>query len=208
MSRHKVSFQATPVAFARHLASYIKDPSKIEALTLREFTRCPPRADIQQMIRAHNVVKPPIWENKTIARDGDENDGEDFSVRGLVTIKKPKDLHKPLPIKEVREAVLSAVATAVADKGGHYLTGEVLLDLVARDFCLMRQEVQGAARSAVNTEARAVVARILREQGWSYLQIGKLLCKDHSSISYLIGKWDAYVARNPEVASIYAKRAI
>jgi len=79
-----------------------------------------------------------------------------------------------------------------------------LLKLVAEDMGLSADEVIGRLRFGELVAARAVIARILRERGWSYPRIGAALGgRDHSTVINLCAKWDIYAERDPLAAKAY-----
>ena len=69
-------------------------------------------------------------------------------------------------------------------------TGRQLVASVCRDFGITLDEFYGRNRQQLFVSARAVVAQILRERGWSTPKIGQLIERDHSSVLNLLGTFD------------------
>lgn len=80
-----------------------------------------------------------------------------------------------------------------------------LIEAVAADFDLSYGEVIGTNRSRRMVAARAVVARILRDRGWSTSQIGRSLRRDHSTILHLLDQWPKWRSTYPEAAAFYER---
>lgn len=78
---------------------------------------------------------------------------------------------------------------------------------VARDFGVLPADLIGAGRERNLVEARAVVARLLKDRGFSTTQTGRYLGgRDHSTIVNLLGNFDIYARRNPLVELSYLAR--
>lgn len=85
-------------------------------------------------------------------------------------------------------------------------TGRKLLQNVADAFGITYGEMIGDSRGRVFVEARAVVVAVLRERGWSFPRIGKLLGnRDHSTIIHSHRTFDINCRRNPLVERYFEK---
>jgi len=84
------------------------------------------------------------------------------------------------------------------------ITGTKLIQVVADAFNISYGELIGDGRSRRYVEARAIVIQVLRERGWSYPRIGKLLGgRDHSTIIHAWDTFDIHAKRNPLVAAVF-----
>ena len=208
---------STPLGHANRLARYITDPSTIVSYTKLEFGTSPSRELCAKLIEEHRrsrIVKP-IWENKTVAKDGVGEDGIHYKVPGLVRLPRlvePKP--KPAPVAKEKQPKLPK-----AKAKPQYVPPEIapddlysvrLLKLVASDFKIKPGDILGKDRRRRFIHARAVMIFILRERNpavWSFPQIGKFLGgRDHSSIINLWRQRDDWLARYSDIATFYAKR--
>lgn len=83
-----------------------------------------------------------------------------------------------------------------------------LIEAVAAEFGLSYGEVIGTGRTRRFVAARAVVARILRDRGWSTTQIGRWLHRDHSTIIHLLAHWPQWMKSCPEAAAFYERERV
>jgi len=60
------------------------------------------------------------------------------------------------------------------------------LDNAAYDFFIQRVDIMSERREEPLPEARRVVAKSLRQHGYSYPSIGRAMNKDHSTIMYMV----------------------
>jgi hypothetical protein len=80
-----------------------------------------------------------------------------------------------------------------------------LIDRVANAFEISHGELIGSGRSRKFIAARAVVARVLRNRGWSTSQIGKVLRRDHTTILHLLDRWPFWSHRFPEASVLFER---
>ena len=97
------------------------------------------------------------------------------------------------------------VATAMAARYRRD-QGEPLLEEVAGIFGVSVASLRKKDRRAVLADARAVVAFLLRERGWTLMEIAGLLERDHSTVHHLIRRvkrsWELQaMAKIDQVAS-------
>lgn len=169
-------------AYAYNCASYIKDPIRIQSLTRRAYGVTVPMAYIESCLK-HHANKRAYGVN--IPDWPNDADGEDYRV-------------KPV-----------AVPVVAQHRGPVRLLGSELVKSVASDFGLTIHDLRGQGRFAVLVDARAVVARIMRDRGLSYQQIGRFLGgRDHSTTLNLVDKFDICQRRNPTVAESYLRHRV
>lgn len=93
---------------------------------------------------------------------------------------------------------------AIHNPGEGRLPAREITLRVADMFGLTADELTGPSRKSVNVNARAVVARILRDRGISYPRIGRLIGRtDHSTAIHIVSNFDVYCRRDPRVALAY-----
>lgn len=69
--------------------------------------------------------------------------------------------------------------------GYHRRSANDLVLSVGKDFGALPEELRGASVRRHLSDARCVIAVVLRSRGWSYPQIGQLLNRDHSTVMYM-----------------------
>jgi hypothetical protein len=176
----------TPHSYAAHLASYIASPLKIEKLVALEFDKVPPLREIADM-RFH--VEQQNKRFKRLSAFG----LEEVAELKLRTYPKSGTVYAPVHVE---------IAEGAADLSPRSHR-EVVVS-VAKAFGLTYADVVGRARHTALVCARSVAARILRDRGNSYPQIGRYLGnRDHSTIINLVTKYEARVARHPEMGVVY-----
>lgn len=78
------------------------------------------------------------------------------------------------------------IAAAFADRQNRRLTlGEGLRREVAAMFGLSVDDLTGKSRRADITDARSLLSYMLRERGFQYAEIGRLLNRSYATIYYL-----------------------
>lgn len=180
----------TPQAYARHLATYIASPTKIEAYTRLEFGEAPTLHAIANMRRQVEVsgktyrnARRELWE---VERESEpkprtyDNSRTVYVPAHVVLPEKPQ----PAIIRSHKDVVTS----------------------VAHGFGLTYEAVTGARRFTVLVCARSVAAKILQERGNSLPQIGRYLGgRDHSTIHNLLVTYDDRVKSHPQMAVVYER---
>jgi hypothetical protein len=202
----------TPSAYARHLATYIASPTKIEAYTRVEFGRAPPLHEIARMrLRVERAAKRecrPGW-----IKDGTERDGVDFAPASL--------LPRTLPPKPVKARIVRVPAEPkpprchLAPWRFEDMPDRVrtIFDQVILAFDITGEELTSKARSKRFVIARAVACRLVRSilnanggHIYSLPRIGLYLGgRDHSTVCHAIAQFDTYRKQYPEVAEVYEK---
>jgi len=82
-------------------------------------------------------------------------------------------------------------------KPGEPFTSEDLVLLVARVFDKLPSEIKGRGRSQALVKPRRVIAKILRQRGWSYPRIGDVLGgRDHSTAINLLHNFEYHYSRS------------
>jgi hypothetical protein len=89
-------------------------------------------------------------------------------------------------------------------KPGLPLSGSQLIQTVSDIFDVSYGEIIGEGRARPFVEARAVIVQVLRQRGWSYPRIGKLLGnRDHTTIMHAHDTFGIHAKRNPLVAATF-----
>lgn len=189
-----------PNEMARHLATYIKDPSTIRAYVLNNFARAPSLDYIKAEIEKNN---------RPFSRDIEEpqpSDAEEFAPTFRANRVKPvKAKPKPEPIpEEIVERFLrlpEPTQKHVKPDGAAFL-----VDSVGEDFQLSPKSMRGPSRFKCMFHARSVVVKLLREQGWSYPRIGRALGgRDHSTVINSHAMFETYAQRDSRVLESYMR---
>lgn len=220
---------ATPVSYAKHLASYISDPSTIRAHVKTEWGRAPSIDIIRKMME--EVRKPKRIEGYSLCESryrplfkcGHPETANNIVI-GLNGIDKCKacedrkwrlakqredarqarirvQLIRERMEHEAKLAEIKETLAKVAPPDGpkRKLIGNELIAEAARFFNLTHADVVGEDRHSLFVDARCVVSLIMKERGLSFPQIGRFLKRDHSSIINLVRKAPERMARNPSM---------
>lgn len=188
-ARRKLTFdERPPLSMARDMAKWCNDPSKIAAYVNNYYggkrvTReeCAQMIWRRQNVRTRNI---PDWPEEK----------PKLTLVDPIGPFKPKLKKPPEPKPEPKP---------VPDAGFDY---RVLIDRVATSFGITHGEIIGDCRRKVFVEARAVVIAVLKERGWSYNRIRKVLNqRDHSSAINAMEKLHIYARRNPNVVKCYLR---
>lgn len=183
-----MDFQS-PEHTAKHLATYISDPSKIFAYVKNNWGRSPDLDKIKSYIPKH-IIRQDIGEPT-------EADAEDYRLRTFAM---------PEPVK--KEWVAPNPTNRPWPKWykphGQRIAAADLIRKVAYDFNMTPAELIGGGNAATFVGARAVVIKILRQRGHSYPVIGRILGgRDHSTVINSYRNFDYYAKRDPRVAEAY-----
>lgn len=189
----------TPRSYAAHLATYIASPLKIEKLVALEFDQVPPLHEIAEL-RYRVERERKTFAHQGFIKDKEDHDGDHFMVRSF--------LRPPAPRTYTNSRTVYVPAhVEVQDDFDHGLNVRNHRDLIAAAasaFSLTYEEVVSPDRHTPHVCARSVAARILRERGNSYPQIGRYLGgRDHSTAINLHRKFDERAKRHPQIQVAY-----
>lgn len=181
----------SPEHTAKHLATYISDPSKIFAYVKSNWGRSPSLDQIKGYI-----PKPVIRQDIGEPTDAD---GDDYRPRGFALQqpvkrewKAPQPTNRPWPKWYKPHSQRLSAASLIRN--------------VAYDFNVSPTDITGLNRSSDLIGARAVIAKILRQRGHSYPVIGRVMGgRDHSTIINSCKNFSFYAKRDPRVAEAFHK---
>lgn len=193
----------TPQSYARHLATYIASPTKIESLTRIEFGEAPPLHTIAEMrFAVERETKSFRQRSRHWSRDSQATDGNHYAVPSLIKVARPPRVRDyihvaPLPIEEHHENPFLSL----------YRVGSRVIESVARDFGMTSADILGKRRHNELVDARAVVAMTLKRWGRkSYPEIGRIMGgRDHSTVIHAVQNFDIYCRRNVTVSASYER---
>ena len=190
----------SPAHQARYLATYISDPSTIQAYCMNSWGTAPSIERIKKLrsdylnTRRHysRVVEKPC------------RDDGDIQRLGALPVAKPVEITPEPPIepKKVLDRPMKLVwpehrPTSFFDLGE-------LIDSVAKDFDISHGELIGSDRGRVFVHARWVVWRILRDRGWSNRRAALALNRtDHSTVIHAMENFDVRAKHWPRVGASY-----
>lgn len=189
----------TPEGYAAHLATYIASPTKIERLVGLEFDRVPPLREIADMrYRVEQAARRSVYSFASV-RGRPSDDAIDWQPRTFVAKRETKP--EPQPERE-RDYII--IETTPSNPFVGPFMASNLVKSVAQDFRFSVDEMCGERRHKPFVHARAVVARILKERGWSYPRIAHAIGRaDHTTVINAVEKFDIYVRANPQVQQSY-----
>lgn len=189
----------TPLSYAAHLASYIASPLKIEKLVAIEFDKVPPLHEIAELRykveREHKAFRRPAF-----VKDKEAGDGEHFAVRSLLRAPAPRTYPNSRTIYIPAHVEVSADFHAELTVRCH----RDLITASGKAFNLTYEDVIGPVRRTRHVCARTVAARLLRDRGNSFPQIGRFLGgRDHSTAINLCANFDVRARRFPQIQEVY-----
>ena len=185
-----------PEQQARHLARYISCPSTIRAHCINNWGRSP---DVMQ-IKAWQAPK----RTRAIA---EPKDTDALQPRiGILPVAKPK----PVKVAKVVFAAPKPPKAGLKPWPKWYIPparcfiASDLIASVAEAFRMTPADITGDGREQRFVHARAVVVRIMRDRGWSFPRIGRVLGgRDHSTTINAASKFDIYARQNDQVVAVY-----
>lgn len=222
----------SPTAYAKHLAGYMADPSKVYALTSRSYSRNVPTLEqCAEWIakRQADAIKPldrprdlnfgrcghPKAGNTVITIDGNEickqcEDKRAAAVklraehdRARVAMFAAKASEKTAKRRKLI-ALHRAKNTDKADNTAALVRvhSDFVADIAAR-FGFTLAEIKGSSRQQMYVDARAVIAMALKARGNSYPQCARYMGRIcHSTIINLCDTFPARAAKHPHLQAI------
>lgn len=189
----------TPETYARHLASYISSPTKIEALTRIEFGRAPALHKIADMRVAVEKKGDRHYRSARVEYLREQQAAMDEAKRLL---KKAEAVvqaeHEAETLRIPREPVGNPFLMS-------YRLTRALAESVAADFRISPAQLLGKGRSRIFVEARAVVVKLAVDAGFAFAEVGRRLGRDHSTIIYRYHQFDIDHKRSARVRASYAR---
>lgn len=67
------------------------------------------------------------------------------------------------------------------------MTGEEVLEMFAEKYNVSEIDIISRRRGNNVVDARKEMSRFLKDRGWNYSKIGRLMNKHHTSIMYYLG---------------------
>lgn len=219
----------SPVSYAKHLATYLKDPSTIRAHVKTKYGRAPSVdviRKIQREIRKTERVDgyqlcesryrphfkcghPETEDNIVIGLNGIDKCKacEDAKVRRAEEKEAARQarmraqLARERAEREAKRASIENLLERLIRKPApnRPRVGTALIQEAAAFFKITYDDIVGPDRARIFIDARCVVAIIMRERGLSYPQIGRFLKRDHSTVINWIDKAAERMARNPSM---------
>lgn len=202
-----------PIRFVDNLASYISDPSRIRALAVREFGAGAPSLARITALREKHVAAREKFKAQAEARDTDpklrtvEDRVAERAKPAPVAFVPPPPTPPP-PSPSAPPLAADAKLWPSWYKPRRPVFASEIISGVANDFGMGSADVIGKDRRVHYVAARSVVARILRNRGWSYPKIGMAIGgRDHSTVINLVNRFDVLAGQNELVRWSYAQRA-
>ena len=200
---------STPISYAKHLATYISDPAKIRALTLRYFGRAPSQDRCTAYRETHCNkrgirVEPVKWGKWSC---GHERGGDNLSMsaagrdkcRECAKIKaeatRASDRARKLRAAQRR---LDKKPVAAVTCFQHDPTAPALLNTIAEAFGIAPADIMGPRRGQHFVDARAVAVVVLRTRGLTFTRIAPYIGRtDYSTAKNLFETFDVRARQRP-----------
>jgi hypothetical protein len=197
--------------YARHLATYIASPLKIEALVKQDWTTCPPLHDIAEWRYQHERRSRQEFAPRSFKGQEYNDNGEHWRPRSFVKPPLGCEVRQRDYINVEGSGPVEHIKLPPLPDGLFETRINIparLIASVAEDFGLTPDELVSKSRFQTNAHARSVVIRLLFERGHSSTQIGRRLNRDHSSVLHARGMFDIYAKMNPVVGLSYERHAL
>jgi hypothetical protein len=191
-----------PRNYARQLARYMRDPSKVRANTMNEWGRAPTLRECAEMIAAARAERQR-YRDETERLGENDKDAIDFAPSATDHAKRAHKLATKIAAEKV---VLPELEPANDDelRAPPVLIGE-LIEAIAKAFKVTAEDILGPCRAGVIKSARIVVCKVLHLRGQSYPQIGRRINRDHSSVINAVHRFDTHATdKMRAVASFFA----
>ena len=185
MSRPRASqaknIDAGPIAYASHLARYIRSPDTIFARTKTEFGSAPSLRDIDRMIARHRP-KPVLVQEPDDTRMAVE--WRPKPMPGFETFNPPAVVRQEAKASPDQRPVFAAPVGGIETAP---VTPIEIITSIAKAFHLTAEDITGRRRMANIVHVRNLCAYVLHDRGNKYTDVGrKLGGRDHSTIIYAI----------------------
>lgn len=177
--REDEGFEHSPYAYARRLASYIRDASTIRARTLDMFGHAPSLDSIRGMVEFEQRERKARSEHYYGGTGLIDDDGRPWKPRSLVQPLPSKRVYvlepqptpgeaEPLPLPETLPALFSPAE---------------IIESVAKAYGQTKADMMSRVRTRRIAHVRSAVCYVLKQRGNSFPQIGRWLGgRDHSTI--------------------------
>lgn len=177
-----------PTEYARQIARYIRDPSKVRANTMNEWGRAPSLAKCAALINA-------AGQDREAFRAESERLGE--SDRDAVDWR-PAPTSLALDMQRVSDENAANVIL-LPQNDDLQLIGkpsfrfiDELVESIAKAMRVTLADITGPSRFGPQMRARQVVCWVLHKRGQSYSQIGRRLNRDHTSIMNAVDRFESH----------------
>lgn len=181
---------SSPATYAKHIAGYIKDDSKVYAYTAREFGRAPSIDRIREL-RAEIEAK----RKRQIVAALDERFDDDKHY----AYQRPRNVAPPAPEPEPEKPAFVWQQPAVTP-----VTWKEFAASVAASFRYSLDDVMGRRKFDDLVRVRQLIFVLLIERGNARAQIGRWFGRDHTTVMHAEGTFPKRLASDPEVAQAYA----
>lgn len=177
----------SPATFAKYTARYIADPTRVHAMTLREFGRSP---SIERIIEFRNEAK----RQQSLPVVGGLHERHDKNARYAYQREE-----QPEPEPE------AAPAFTWVEPEKPVLTWKEIATRVATSFGYTLEDITGRAKPNDIVGVRHLIYVLLIERGNSRAQIGGWLNRDHASIIHAKETFPERIKRNPTLCAAYER---
>lgn len=198
-----------PHNYARQLARYMRDPSKVRAGTMYQWGRAPTIEQCRELINEAQGERQRYREesDRLAPKDIDALDYRPLPTRHAKEVQERIDRKRNQDIAVVEQAVEAEPANDDPEpQRSHFLTETVYQ--VCRAMGVVVADVVGNSRVKAVVRARHVVFYVLHKRGQSLTQIGRRLGCDHTSVMYALRIWDVKATDNMrKVAAFFVSDA-
>lgn len=177
-----------PHHYARQLARYMRDPSKVRANTVNEWGRAPTLAECADMIAAAHAERQR-YRDETERLGESDKDAVDFQP---APTPDALDMQRLAEVRAANVITLPDVDPTLPahSRKRHFLDETVEAIAVAMKVTVA--DIVGPSKLKTIVQVRQVVCWTLHKRGQSYSQIGRRINRDHTSVMHAVARFETH----------------
>lgn len=177
-----------PRNYASQLARYIRDASKVRALTMNEWGRAPSLEECRELIAdAHAQRAAYRAESERLG----ECDRDEAHFRPAPT-STALDMQRSVESAEANRIELPDLSADDVPTDVRPFFIDDAVEAIARAMKVTVADIMGPDRAKVFMQARQVAYWVLHQRGQSTAQIGRRLNRDHSSVINSLRRYETH----------------
>lgn len=213
--RGSAEFDQSPVGYARHLMRYITCPSTIRVRVLDRYGRAPERSEIERMQHERRDRVADVMQVMAggEAFFGDEDDrrrvlsllGEERRAEQRRVQFMAESAARNMAGRSLQKAQIALPAPSpAAEPERSVLSWRALAENAAQRHDMRASDIIGPRRWREIVPVRGLCSVLLKERGHTASVIGRWFNeRDHSSIGYLLRRWDSHWNKRPDLRATY-----
>lgn len=179
-----------PRTYASQLARYIRNASKVRALTMSEWGRAPSLEECAALI-AEAAAERERYRRESERLDPQDIDALDFVPSATEHAKRAQRAAMKIAAQVVELPTEPSPANDDHIPARPFLLNEIV-EAIARTMKVTTADILGPCRSGQVIRARQVVCWVLSKRGQSYPQIGRRINRDHSTVISAVRRFETH----------------